>query len=384
VRGFEVVVQEVNEEALGAGLFRIKTLFDKAVERRILSETEAAKRFTLLRGSIDWKGFDQVDLVLEAAIENLDAKRAIFRELEARTRPGTILGTNTSSLPVAALQEGLQHPERVAGLHFFNPVHKMPLVEVARATATSDRAVSTLATWAIALGKAPVIVRDSPGFVVNRILMPYFHEAVLLIGEGVSIDEIDAVMKHFGMPLGPLELLDQIGLDVAAYVAVSMQPALAGRFPSLGAFEQMRQHDWLGQKNGKGFYDHRGKKLKVNALAQNLLRSVRDESLPQLDPALPPATRLREARERMVLLMVNEAALALAEGLAANAGRIDLAMVLGTGWAPHRGGPLHYADTRGLAEVVAALADLAARYGKRFEPCAELQTRAERNQRFVA
>ena len=132
VKGFEVVVQEVNEEALGAGLFRIKTLFDKAVERHVLSEAEAAKRFTLLRGTVDWKGFEQVDLVVEAAVENLDAKRAVFRELEARTRPDTVLATNTSSLLVAALQDGLQHPERVAGLHFFNPVHKMPLVEVAR------------------------------------------------------------------------------------------------------------------------------------------------------------------------------------------------------------------------------------------------------------
>jgi 3-hydroxyacyl-CoA dehydrogenase / enoyl-CoA hydratase / 3-hydroxybutyryl-CoA epimerase len=383
VRGFEVVVQEINEEALGAGLFRIKTLFDKAVERRVLSEAEAAKRFTMLRGTVDWKGFDQVDLVIEAAVEKLDAKRAVFRELEARTRPGTVLATNTSSLLVASLQEGLRQPERVAGLHFFNPVHKMPLVEVARAPASSDMALSTLAAWSIALGKTPVVVRDSPGFVVNRILMPYLVEAVLLIGEGMKVDEIDGTMKRFGMPMGPLELLDQIGLDVAAHVAASMQPAMAGRFPSLEAFERLRANEWLGQKSGKGFYLYRGKKLKVNALAQNLLRSVHDPSLPRLDPALPPATRLREARERVVLLMVNEAALALAEGLAADAAHIDLAMVFGTGWAPHRGGPLHYADTRGIADVVRSLSELAARYGKRFEPCADLRTRVESSKMFV-
>ena len=259
----------------------------------------------------------------------------------------------------------------------------MPLVEVARAPASGDKAVSTLASWAIALGKTPVVVRDSPGFVVNRILMPYLNEAVLLIGEGVNVEEIDAVMKRFGMPMGPLELLDQIGLDVAAHVAASMQPALAGRFPSLGAFEQLREKGWLGQKSGKGFYLHRGKKLIVNALAQNLLQSTHDDAEPRLDPALPPATRRREARERMVLLMVNEAALALSEELAADASRIDLAMVLGTGWAPHRGGPLHYADTRGLADMAAALTDLAARYGKRFEPCAELRTRAETDRTFL-
>jgi 3-hydroxyacyl-CoA dehydrogenase/enoyl-CoA hydratase/3-hydroxybutyryl-CoA epimerase len=383
VKGFEVVVQEVNEEALGDGLLRIKTLFDKAVERRILSEAEAARRFAMLRGTVDWKGFAEVDLVVEAAVENLDAKRALFRELEARARANAVLATNTSSLPVAALQEGLQYPERVAGLHFFNPVHKMPLVEVARAPASGDHTLATLAAWAAALGKTPVVVRDSPGFVVNRVLMPYLNEAVVLVGEGVNIDEADQVMKRFGMPVGPLELLDQIGLDVAAHVAASLGPALAGRFPSLGAFEQLREKGWRGQKSGKGFYVHRGRKPAVNALAQNLLRSVHDASRPGLDPALPPATRQREARERMVLLMVNEAALALSEGLAADAGRIDLAMVLGTGWAPHRGGPLHYADTRGLGDVVAALAALASRYGPRFEPCAELRTRAEVGRTFI-
>jgi 3-hydroxyacyl-CoA dehydrogenase/enoyl-CoA hydratase/3-hydroxybutyryl-CoA epimerase len=241
-------------------------------------------------------------------------------------------------------------------------------VEVARAPATSDNALSTLAAWATALGKTPVVVRDSPGFVVNRILMPYLNEAVLLVGEGVDIVEIDGTMRRFGMPLGPLELLDQIGLDVAAHVAASLGPALAGRFPSLGAFERMREHGWLGQKSGKGFYRYGGKRPKVNVLAQNLLRSLHDDTQPHLDTALPPTTRLHEARERMVLLMVNEAALVQKEGLAADADQIDLAMVLGTGWAPHRGGPLRYANARGRAEVTVALTDLAKRYGERFVP----------------
>jgi 3-hydroxyacyl-CoA dehydrogenase/enoyl-CoA hydratase/3-hydroxybutyryl-CoA epimerase len=372
LKGAEVVVQEVNEEALGAGMVRIKALLDKAVERGVVSEAAAAKCFILLSGTVEWKGFDRADVVVEAVAENLDAKRAVFRELEARTRPDAVLATNTSSLPVAAIQEGLKHPERVGGLHFFNPVHKMPLVEVVRAEGSGDRALSTLAGWAITLGKTPVVVRDGPGFVVNRILMPYLNEAVLLVGEGVAIDEIDAVMKRFGMPMGPLELLDQIGLDVAADVAKTTAGTAVAQ-PALGAFAQLRDKGWLGEKTGKGFYIHRGKRLTVNTLAQNLLRSFHDGSQPRLDPALPPATRQREARERMVLLMVNEAARALAEGMAADADHIDLAMVLGTGWAPHRGGPLHYADARGRADVVAALNQLAARYGPRFEPCRALR-----------
>jgi 3-hydroxyacyl-CoA dehydrogenase/enoyl-CoA hydratase/3-hydroxybutyryl-CoA epimerase len=384
VKGCEVVVQEVNEEALGAGILRIKRLFDQAVAKRVLSAEEAQRRLSAVRGTLTWEGFNNLDVVVEAALEDLAVKRPLFRELEARTRPTTVLATNTSSLPVTQLQEGLAHPERVAGLHFFNPVHKMPLVEVARAPATDERTMAELTAWAIALGKMPVQVRDSPGFVVNRVLMPYLNEAVLLVAEGLKIDQVDHVMRRFGMPMGPLELLDQIGLDVAAHVARSLGPTVADRFPPNTAFEQMRERGWLGIKSGRGFYSHRGKRQRANFLAQNLLRSEGDSAAAALAKALPLAARLVEARERMVLLMVNEAAQALGEGVAANAEAIDLAMILGTGWAPHRGGPLHYADDRGSAEVVKTLSDLAARHGKRFEPSAQLRQRADSGTFFTS
>jgi 3-hydroxyacyl-CoA dehydrogenase/enoyl-CoA hydratase/3-hydroxybutyryl-CoA epimerase len=377
-KGCKVVVQEVSQAALDAGLERIKGLFRKAVERRLLTEPESVERLAAIQGTLEWKGFENVDVVVEAALEDLEAKKAVFRELEARTRPATVLATNTSSLPVERLQEGLTHPHRVAGMHFFNPVHKMPLVEVARAPASRDAALATLAQWAIDLGKTPVVVRDSPGFVVNRILMPYLNEAVILVAEGLTIEQVDRPMKRFGMPMGPLELLDQIGLDVAAHVAQSMQPVLAGRFEPNVAFDKMRAAGLLGQKSGRGFYLHSGKKPKVNTHVQDLLLGSQAVSF-----ALPPAVRQSEGRERMVLLMVNEAALAWSEGLTANAAEIDLAMVLGTGWAPHRGGPLRYADDRGLADIVQALTNLATRHGRRFEPCAELKRRAEANEPFT-
>jgi 3-hydroxyacyl-CoA dehydrogenase/enoyl-CoA hydratase/3-hydroxybutyryl-CoA epimerase len=379
-KGCKVIVQEINQAALDAGLERIKGLFRKAVERHLLSEPESVQRLAAIQGTLKWEGFENVDVVIEAALEDLDAKRAVFRELEARTRPETVLATNTSSLPVERLQEGLTHPERVAGMHFFNPVHKMPLVEVARAPASRDAALAILTQLAINLGKTPVVVRDSPGFIVNRILMPYLNEAVLLVSEGLSIEQIDRAMKRFGMPMGPLELLDQIGLDIAAHVAQSMQPVLAGRFEPNTAFEKMRTAGLLGQKSGRGFYLHGGKKPKVNSQVQKLLQS---ESATTTARALPPTVRLSEGRERMVLLMVNEAALGLSEGLSASAATIDLAMVLGTGWAPHRGGPLRYADDRGLADMVQALTNLAARHGRRFEPCPELKRRAETNESFT-
>jgi 3-hydroxyacyl-CoA dehydrogenase/enoyl-CoA hydratase/3-hydroxybutyryl-CoA epimerase len=378
-KGCKVVVQDVSQAALDAGLARIEGLFRKAVERRLLTGPEAAQRLATIQGTLQWDGFDNVDVVVEAALEDLNAKKAIFRELEARTRPETVLATNTSSLPVERLQENLKHPERVAGMHFFNPVHKMPLVEVARTPASSPATLATLMQWAIQLGKTPVLVRDSPGFVVNRILTPYLNEAVTLVAEGLTIEQVDRIMKRFGMPMGPLELLDQIGLDIAAHVARSMQPVLAGRIEPNAAFEKMRSAGLLGQKSGRGFYLYGGKKPKVNAQVQNLLRVEKAA----FSSVLPTAARVTEGRERMVLLMVNEAALGLSEQLTANAEVLNLALILGAGWAPHRGGPLRYADDRGLADIVQSLTALAARYGRRFEPCAELKRRAAASEPFT-
>jgi 3-hydroxyacyl-CoA dehydrogenase/enoyl-CoA hydratase/3-hydroxybutyryl-CoA epimerase len=380
-KGAAVVVQEVNQAALDAGLGRIQDLFQKAVERRLLTEAEAQQRRMAVKGTLNWEGFDSVDVVVEAAIEDLDAKRALFRELDTRTPPSIVLATNTSSLLVEHLQQGLKHPERLAGLHFFNPVHRMPLVEVAHAPASEPRAVAVLTQWAIHLGKTPVLVKDSPGFVVNRILMPYLNEASLLVSEGLKIEDVDRVMKRFGMPMGPLELLDQVGLDVAAHVARSMQPVLADRFETNMVFEKMQARGWLGVKSGRGFYVHKEKALKVHTPAQELLQEEQPPGAALME-ALPPVARLAQARERMVLLMVNEAASVLQEGVA-GASDIDLAMVLGTGWAPHRGGPLHYADQRGLIAVVHALAELTARQGRRFEPCLELKHRNERMELFL-
>ncbi len=373
LKGYEVIVQEVNTDALGMGLFRITSLFDQALERRLLTEEELRRKLGALRGTVKWEGFDAVDLVIEAAVEELAIKRTVFRELEARTRPDTLLATNTSSLTVASLQEGLTHPGRVAALHFFNPVHKMPLVEIGRAPATEGRTVDTLVRWAVALGKTPVVVKDSPGFLVNRVLMPYLNEAVMLVAEGLAIEQVDRAMTRFGMPVGPLELLDQVGLDVAAHIAASMQPVFGDRLVPQPGFARMKERGWLGEKNKTGFYSYRGAKKRVNRGAAALVRE--GGAVPRFEMTGNQAAglRLTEGRERMVLLMLNEAAACRGEGLVSEADTLDLAMVLGTGWAPHRGGPLHYLRERGVAEVVQTLQALARRHGPRFEPCAELR-----------
>ncbi len=371
VRGFDVTVQEVNQEALTAGIKKITGLFEKVVEKGVMTRAEADQKLASLTKTTSWEGFGDADLVVEAVLEDLPLKQKVFKELESRCRPDTVLATNTSSLIVKDIQGGLQHPERIVGLHFFNPVHKMPLVEVVKAPATQQLALDRGRQWASDLGKTPVVVKDSPGFVVNRILMPYLDEAARLLVEGMAIRRIDQTMRRFGMPMGPLELLDQIGLDVAAHVARSMSPAVAARFPPNAVFQRMFERGWLGQKSGTGFYKYQGKKKVEHA---ELLAVIRSEAKGAI-AALPPDAQLHEARERMVLLMLNEAAACLAEGLA-DANTIDLAMVFGTGWAPHRGGPLHYLRERGEDEVAKALSQMAKRLGPRFEPTSALGNRA--------
>jgi 3-hydroxyacyl-CoA dehydrogenase/enoyl-CoA hydratase/3-hydroxybutyryl-CoA epimerase len=369
MRGCDVAIQEINEAALATGMRRIRELFDKAAEKGVLSASKAQQTLSSIRRTVSWEGFGQLDLVIEAVVEDLAIKQKVFRELTQRTRPSTILATNTSSLQVGNLTGAVPDAGRLAGLHFFNPVHKMPLVEIVRLESTSNQVLSQLRQWTIDVGKVPVVVRDSPGFVVNRVLGPYLDEATRLAGEELPIGQIDRVMRRFGMPMGPFELLDQVGLDVAAHVARSMEPAAKGRFSPNAVFQQMVERGWLGEKAGAGFYHYRGKKKKVNSEAVGLLQNAAGDSTNVLGPAIPVEVRVQEARERMVLLMVNEAAMCLEERLAEDVSTIDLAMVLGTGWAPHRGGPLRYALDRGIDKVAQALYELAKHYGTRFEPC---------------
>jgi len=385
LKGFEVVVQEINDAALAAGTKKIDGLFQKAAERGLISAEEAKQKMAAVARTTTWQGFEKTDLVIEAVIEDLPLKKGVFKELEKRTRPNTILASNTSSLVIRQLQEGLSHPERVAGLHFFNPVHKMPLLEVVRTATTQEKVTDILMQWAAAVDKTPVLVGDSPGFVVNRILMPYLNEAGMLVAEGMPVEKVDLTMRRFGMPMGPLELLDQVGLDVAAHIARSVGPAFGDRLKPHPALDLMCQAGWLGQKSGLGFYRYQGKKKTVNTEALTRLRS---DLSGRREPAEPvggdklTSDKMLEARERMVCLMVNEAAACLAEGLAESADVIDLAMVLGTGWAPHRGGPLRYADDRGAGDVVKTLETLAKQIGPRFEPCAELRRHAASGELF--
>lgn len=380
VRGLEVVVQEVSESARVTAKERVMKLFRDAARRGLLTAEEAQTRTARVAFTTSWVGFENAGIVVEAVPEKVETKREIFRELERRVGPGSVLTTNTSSLSVTSLQQGLDHPSRFAGFHLFNPVERLPLVEIVRGSQTSAAIVTTLKALALSLGKIAVVVNDSPGFLVNRILVPYLNEAVRLAAEGVTFERIDRVMRRFGMPMGPLELLDQVGLDVAAEVAASIAISPFGRFARNAVLARMCERGWLGRKSAAGFYEYRGKAKRANRNVQPILR----ESAPPLATRAAPQARvsLPEIRERMVLVMVNEAAACLAGGVADTAEVVDLAMVLGAGWAPHRGGPLRYADELGAAMVVERLVDLCAVAGSRFEPCDDLRQRAERGQPF--
>ncbi len=385
LKGCEVVVREVDEMALGLAMLRLMGLLQLAVARGLLPAADLQRRLAQVHGTTAWKGFDQVDLVVEAIVEDLEDKRALFQEMENHVRDSTVLVSNTSSLQIADMQEGLRHPERLAGLHFFNPVHKMPLVEVIPGPATREECLGRVIAWAMSLGKTPVRVKDSPAFLVNRILMPYLNEAVQLVSEGVTIEMVDRTMHRFGMPLGPLEVLDQVGLDVAAHIARSVEPVFGDRWQIHPAFAELADKGFLGQKSERGFYRYRrasGRKpdvfrrsrKKVNPAAYSLVRGIGERNgVPFLGPA-SKGDRSATIRDRQIGLMVNEAARCLEEGLVADADTLDLAMVLGTGWAPHRGGPLRYARDRGIAALVQVLAGLAERFGPRFEPCPALTT----------
>lgn len=379
VKGFEVVVHEADERALAAAGRRLEDLFEKAVKNGVLSADDARQKLARIRKTVSFECFGEVDLAVEAVVEDPAKKKDIFKHLERVTRPDAILATNTSSLSVADMQGVLTDPGRLGGLHFFNPVHKMPLVEVVRGPKTADRTTAALVQWASDLGKTPVVMRDSPGFIVNRILFPYLNEAGMLVAEGMPVEQVDQIMRRFGMPMGPLELIDQVGADIAAHAARSMAPLFAGRIAPHAALDGMCDRGWLGQKAGRGFYVYGAKKKAPNAELATALGGLSGDAAPP-NRASPDAAV--EARERMVLLMVNEAAACLAEGLGERAEVIDLAMVLGTGWAPHRGGPLRYADHRGPADIVAALARLRGKFGPRFEPCAALADHARSQSPF--
>jgi 3-hydroxyacyl-CoA dehydrogenase / enoyl-CoA hydratase / 3-hydroxybutyryl-CoA epimerase len=359
-KGIPVRLRDVAHDRVGAGLARIREAIDERRRKGDLTEAAARQKLALASGTVDWVGFGNVDFAIEAAIEDLAIKRAIVKELEAALPPTAVVATNTSSLSVAAIAEGAARPENVVGLHFFNPVDKMPLVEVVSAPRTSSDTAAKAFALAKRLGKTPIPVRDSPGFLVNRLLFAYVGEAIAMYEEGNSAAEIDAAMTGFGWAMGPFRMLDEVGLDVALAVARILAKAFPTTAGSPRLIEAMVAAGRLGKKSGGGFY---GRDRKEDATVRSLVASSRESTT---------KVARDEIVERLTLPLLNESARALEEGVVDTPARVDLAMVLGAGFPPFRGGPTALADDWGIAAVVEKLRARAERIGPRFHPAALL------------
>jgi 3-hydroxyacyl-CoA dehydrogenase/enoyl-CoA hydratase/3-hydroxybutyryl-CoA epimerase len=373
-RGLPVILRDINEEQVRKGLEMISKSYADAVKRRLLSPLEARQgldRVSPAGGEVPMGG---VDLVIEAAVEEMALKKTLFARMREQAGPAALLATNTSALSVSELGAAAGAPERVIGLHFFNPVASMQLVEVVEGDRTAPESVERALKFVQRIGKLPVLARDRPGFIVNRILMPYLIEAGHLFEQGASIRAIDEAMLEFGMPMGPLRLLDEVGVDVARHVAAFFVEAFPDRFPVPALLAGMIEARCLGRKTGAGFYLHPKNKRAEPKPNPAVSRWVAGHAAAGWSP-----DRLQE---RMVLLMVNEAARCLEERVAATPADIDFAMVMGTGFAPFRGGPLRYADQAGLGHLADQLARLAREVGPRFTPCDLLRRRADQEERF--
>jgi len=378
-RGYPVRLKDVNPDALARGLHHIEKLYTDAVTHHVFTKPEATAGFDRITPVHTDVSLNGVDLVIEAAVEKLDLKQQVFRDLEAQVGHGTVLATNTSALSIDEIASVLTWPERVIGIHFFNPVHRMQLVEIIRGPRTSTEAITTALQFAKALGKLPVIAKDSPGFIVNRILLPYLVEAVNLFAEGMPIEAVDKLMLDFGMPMGPLRLCDEVGLDIAQHVAKDLERRLPLPVPVYDTLEKMIAQGWLGKKSGRGFYNHRAKHETPNPDTKSL-QTTRPEPVERVGLARP--SMAVAPVDRMVLIMINEAARVLEERVVEAPEDIDFAMIMGTGWAPFRGGPLRHADAIGLDTIVTRLEALARDVAPHFFPCERLRTMAANGQTF--
>jgi 3-hydroxyacyl-CoA dehydrogenase / enoyl-CoA hydratase / 3-hydroxybutyryl-CoA epimerase len=341
-RGMTVTLQDRSAELIQPAMDRAKVFFDK----RLKDPATAAAALARLRMDVKGDGAAEADVVIEAIFENIDAKRALYAELETKLKPNAILATNTSSIKIETLCEKLRDPSRLVGIHFFNPVAQLQLVEIVQGASTQPEVVQNALKFTRKLDKLPLPCKSAPGFVVNRILTPYVNEALFALEGGIPAAVIDRVGKEFGMPMGPIELTDVVGLDVSLHVGRVLADALQRRVPDI--LVKMVEQKKLGRKSGEGFYVWRDG------------NPVRVES-PQF--AVPA-----DLEDRLILPMLNEAVACLREGVIEDADLLDAGAIFATGFAPFRGGPLQYAKARGIANVTARLEELAHHYGERFRP----------------
>lgn len=380
LRGTPVLMKDIQQKQLDLGMFEATKLLAKQVKSGRLAQEDAGKVLASITPQLDYTGFDQVDVVVEAVVENIEIKHAVLGEVEGLVRNETVIASNTSSLRIDVLAAPLKRPENFVGMHFFNPVPAMPLVEVIRGAKTSDAAVSAIVAYAVAMGKTPIVVKDGPGFLVNRILTPYMQAFGRLITDGADFVQVDQVMEAFGWPMGPAYLNDVVGMDTGVHVARIISAGFPRRMlrPARDPLGVMVEHRRFGQKNGIGFYryelDPAGKPRKSVAPDSHALLAV-------LQASGPREFADTEIIERMMLPMIVEAAFCLEDGVVGSAAELDMALLLGVGFPAYLGGALKYADWLGLDTVV-ALSDRHAALGPQYVVPASLREMAASGQRY--
>lgn len=370
--GVPVRMRDADLPRVGKGIKAVADIIQERVRRRSATRLEGVRQLALVSGATDYSGFHRVELVVEAVFEDLGVKQAVLRDVESVARPDCIFASNTSTIPIGRIAEASRHPETVVGMHFFSPVQRMPLLEVIAAERTAPRTIVTAVAFGRRLGKTVIVVRDRPGFFVNRILMPYLNEAGRLLTEGVPIEALDRAMTAWGFPVGPITLLDEIGLDVAVKAGAVMHEAFGERLAPAADIAALVKEGRLGRKNGRGFLRYRGgRKAGVDPAAYGVLGVV---------PGREPAAEV--LAERMASVMLNEAARALEEGVVRSPRDGDIGALFGIGFPPFRGGPFRALDSTGPAKAVGILERLAGDCGDRFVPAPILADLARRGGRF--
>ncbi|WP_448210884.1 fatty acid oxidation complex subunit alpha FadJ [Colwellia sp. MEBiC06753] len=370
--GLPVRVKDISDKGINAALKYSYDLANAKVKRRFIRHSEMQKQMSLITGTLDYSGFSQVDIVVEAVFEDLALKQKMVADIEEHCSKNTIFASNTSSLPIGQIAAHAKRPENVIGLHYFSPVDKMPLAEIIAHDKTSDQTISTTVAFAKKQGKTPIVVKDKAGFFVNRILAPYMNEAAIMLLEGEPVDKLDKALVKFGFPVGPMQLLDEVGIDIGAKIGPILTAELGERFTPPAAFERLINDGRLGKKSNKGFYLYGNAAKKGKKQVDETVYSLLD---------VTPSGKLTpdEIAKRCVYMMLNEAVRCLDEGIVRNARDGDIGAIFGIGFPPFLGGPYRYIDKIGAAEIVSQLNQWTQQYGERFAPCQALITMADNN-----
>jgi 3-hydroxyacyl-CoA dehydrogenase/enoyl-CoA hydratase/3-hydroxybutyryl-CoA epimerase len=374
--GIPVRLKDKDDVGVGRGLKYVRGILEEQAKRRQLTREELEQRSALLTGGTDFSGLRHADVVIEAVFEDLGLKQQMVRDVEAVTKSDCIFASNTSSIPIRAIAEASRHPETVVGMHYFSPVHKMPLLEVIRTERTAPWVVATAVALGKRQGKTVIVVKDGVGFYTSRILAPYMNEAVLLVAEGVAVESVDRALSDWGFPVGPIQLMDEVGIDVAAHVGEIVHGAFGDRMLPSSAMRKLQEDDRMGRKNGRGFYRYDDGAKGARVVDASVYGAL----------GLQPKTKLppEEIQMRCALQMVNEALLCFGEGILRSPRDGDVGAILGLGFPAFRGGPFRYVDTLGAAEVLRRVRGYEMRFGRRFTPAPALVEMARRGERFYA